>query len=110
MAFRENRRDRLIDLVIVVSLLVDVVIFGITLVQYRCIVTFCDPFCHCAVFAYTGSCRFRKVLGFRFAVSRRRLAAMLLLGMLWGSGWHGFMTEQRVGGLQRSNLQYPERI
>ena len=97
LAFRENRRDRLIDLVIVISLLVDVVFIGIStgaVQMYR--------YSFAILFATALFLLIQELAGFTGSslssspmMSRHSLATVLLLGMLCGSGWHGFMSEQK---------------
>jgi hypothetical protein len=96
-AFLRTRRDRLVDLVIVVNLLIDVVVIalgtgGVQMYRYSFAILFAT-----ALFlvidelaAFAGSPGVDVTLG-----TTESFAAILLLGMLLGTAWHGFMTGQR---------------
>ncbi len=97
VAFLRTRRDRLVDLVLVVNLLIDVVVIGfgtggIQMYRYSFAILFSTALFllieELAVFA--KSPRVNLALG-----TAESFAAILLLGMLLGTAWHGFTTEQR---------------
>jgi hypothetical protein len=97
VAFLRTRRDRLIDLVIVVNLMIDVVVIGVStggvqMYRYSFAILFSTALFllikELAVFAESPATDMA-------AGATEGFAAILLLGMVFGPAWHGFMTGQR---------------
>jgi hypothetical protein len=101
MAFRRNSDDRLIDLIVVINLLIDFVIIGVGtggVQMYR--------YSFAILFAVALFLLMQELAGFaqRSASGRPMefpdsFVAVLLLGMLLGSGFQDLMTDEREGGL-----------
>jgi hypothetical protein len=97
VAFLRTRRDRLIDLIIVVNLVIDVVVIGVStggVQMYR--YSFAILFSTALFLLIEELAAFAKSPAADVAPGTTEgFAAILLLGMLLGPAWHGFMTGQK---------------
>ena len=101
LAYRRNKNSRLTDLVLVVNLLIDVIFIGIgtggvQMFRYSFAILFAI-----AIFLLIQELTvFAEPSALSPLSSADNLPAVLLLGMLVGTAWHGFAAEQRDWRLQ----------